>query len=476
MIRNSIEWNKIPIEENLPKLDFSHGLKFDENKHLVRNSGLVNDCYLCVRPGNKMNVPKINLKILKGKENKKETKVINNYGHGGIGWSLMWGSVLKAIEFSTLEKVKNYLHLSINSKKIYFSLYLVKIFLKNEKIKEIQNTPKIAILGSGAIGLATALLLIHKGIPSTNIKILTKNDKDSTSHRSGAILSTASVLEKIDPELEKIYYDINIDTFKIWEKIHNGEIFQKLQYTIKKIKAYFGAEKEYGCIETDSGLDIFVDNGLIPKPELIRLKFGNTENLMRKYDSYYFNTFRLMKCLNEYIREDFKIPIDIKEVNEFESLVEEGYEYIFNCTGVENLNKFNFDTDILPIGGHIVTVKNQKISDFDYVIYSHYIHKEDIGKYNIINAPLFYFMLKTDDKTFSGLLGGSLLNNYDGGDKEKDEYEYKQILKRTLEIFGEDPNKFLEMSENDIKEKKRADEMKNYYHSKDSQINLKPKF
>lgn len=283
-------------------------------------------------------------------------------------------------------------------------------------------------------------------------------------------------MEKIDPVLEKIYNEVNIETFKFWEKIHNGLIFQKLRFAIKKVKAYFGAEKEYGCIETDSGLDIFVENGLIPKPELVRLKFGNTENLMWKYDSYYFNTYRLMKTLNEYVREDFKIQFINREVKEFEELSQEGFDYIFNCSGVENLVKFNFDADILPIGGHIVTIKNQKISDFDYVIYSHYIHKEDVGKYTHTNAPLFYLMLKTDDKTFSGLLGGSLLNNYDGGDIEKDEFEYKQILRRTLEIFGEDPEKYLQMSESDAKELKRAEEMKNYYKNKDALANAKPKF
>jgi hypothetical protein len=317
-------------------------------------------------------------------------------------------------------------------------------------------------------------MLIHKGIISSSVKIFTNNDSDTTSHRSGAILSTASVLDKIDPVLERIYNDVNIQTFKYWEKIHQGKLFQKLRFSIKKVKAYFGAEKEYGCIETDSGLDIFVDHGLIPKPELVRMKFGSSENLMRKYDSYYFNTYRLMKTLNEYIREDFAVPIIIKEITDFECLANEGYDYIFNCTGVENLTKFNFDSDILPIGGHIVTLKNQKISEFDYVIYSHYIHKEDVGKYTNTNAPLFYMMLKTDDKTFSGLLGGSLLNNYEGGDKEKDEFEYKQILRRTLEIFGEDPKKFLEMSESDQREMERAVLTKNSYKDKDALA--KPKF
>lgn len=105
MDRNSKERENIPIEDKLEKLNFSQGFKFDENKHLIRNSASVNDCYVCVRPGNKINVPKINVKILKNAKTNNVTTIVNNYGHGGIGWSLMWGSVLKAIEFSNITKV-----------------------------------------------------------------------------------------------------------------------------------------------------------------------------------------------------------------------------------------------------------------------------------------------------------------------------------------------------------------------------------
>lgn len=306
----------------------------------------------------------------------------------------------------------------------------------------IPSKSKIAIIGSGANGLATALMLVEKGINPNLITIFSSNIDDTTSHRSGAILSTASVLEKIDPELEKIYDEINLETFKVWQNIHQGKIFKKLQNGIKKVKAYFGAEKEWGTIETDSGLDIFVKNGLIPPPELVQIKFGERLNLMRRYDSYYFNTYRLMRGLFDYVSNDFKIKIVKREIQDYDELINnETFDYIFNCAGLSNQKKFNFDKDILPIGGHIITLKHQNIHEFDYVIYSHYIHKEDIGKYNYTNAPLFYLMLKTDDNNFSGLLGGSLLNNYEGGDQKKDEGEFKEILRRTLEIFGEDLQK-----------------------------------
>lgn len=105
MGRNSKERQNIPVEDKLIKLDFSNGFKFDKNNYLIRNNASINDCYVCVRPGNKINVPKINMKILKNKNSEKQTTIVNNYGHGGIGWSLMWGSVLKALEFSKILKV-----------------------------------------------------------------------------------------------------------------------------------------------------------------------------------------------------------------------------------------------------------------------------------------------------------------------------------------------------------------------------------
>jgi hypothetical protein len=279
--------------------------------------------------------------------------------------------------------------------------------------------------------------LVNQGINPENIKIYSKDTEDSTSHRSGAILSTASVLEKIDEKLEKIWDQINIDTFKFWKRVNEGEVFSKLQEGIRKVKAYFGAEKEYGTIETDSGLDMFVKEKLIPEPQLVNVKFGDTYNLMRKYDSYYFNTFKLMRALNEYIINDFKIQIIQKEIFNYEDEEISESDYIFNCSGLANKDAFNNDKDILPIAGHIVTLKGQKIYDFDYVIYSHYIHKEDVGKYTYENAPLFYYMLKTDDKNFTGIFGGSLINNYSGGDFDKDECEYKGILRRAFEIFGQ---------------------------------------
>jgi hypothetical protein len=396
----------IKIEEDLFPLNFKEGIHFEDGI-LQKNKGIISDSYVCVRPSNKRNVPKVSV------ENLSDRLLVNNYGHGGIGWSTLWGSVQKSIE-------------------------LLETKVTNE---ELSKGKRIVVIGAGCVGCATVLSLIEKGIKPENIEIFTKQMGDTTSHRSGAILSTASILDGIDPALEEMFDDININTFTTWDLIEKGEKFTKLQDGIQKVKAYFGAEKEWGTIETVSGLDVFVENKLIPPPELVKVKFGNRLNLMRKYDCFYFNPYKLMKAFYDYILQDYKIKINFAEIKCFDE-IDKSFDVIFNCTGVSNGTSLKYDSDIVPLAGHIITLKHQDIGKFNYVMYSHYIHEEDIGKYTYETASLFYLMLKTDDKSYTGLLGGSFVPNYYGGDNEIDQREYKGILKRTLEIFGEDYKKY----------------------------------
>jgi hypothetical protein len=400
----------IPIEDKLLSLDFSKGVNLDDNNSLKRDEGIVKDCYMCIRPGNKTNVPKVYCETLNDGR-----LLTHNYGHGGIGWSTLWGSIIKSIDFAEEKLFKN---------------------------GSDWSSKKIAIIGGGANGLGTVLNLIARGADPKNIEVFTEKTEDTTSYRSGAILSTASVLDVIDPSLEKLYYDINYITFNTWKSIDDGEKFQKLKTGLKKVKAYFGAEKDYGTIETDSGMDIFVEAGMIPKPELVYVKFNETYNLMRKYDSYYFNAYKLMNALYDMVRNDYGVKINVGKIEKY-SQIDSKFEVLFNNTGLNNRIEGEKDKDILPVGGHLITLKHQNISAFDYIIYTHYIYKEDVGKYKYHEAPLFYLMLKTDDVNYGGLLGGTLSDGYDGGDSERDEREYRGIIRRTLEIFGQDAAKFI---------------------------------
>lgn len=401
-----VYYKGLPVDE-LKSLNFEQDVCLEKGK-IIRDKGMIKDCYVCVRPGNKQLVPKVYLK------HKEDRVISNNYGHGGIGWSTLWGSVKKSIDYA---------------EKHFGSL----------------QSKKIAVIGAGANGCATVLKLVERGVDPKMIEVFCDNMTDTTSHRSGAILSTASIIDPINPEYERTYEEINVDSFLEWEKIYKGKVFPKLREGVTPVKGYFGAEKEWGTIETDSGLDIFVAKGIIPPPELVYVKFKNRYNLMRKYNTYYFNTYKLMRGFYDMIQNDLKIKINFGTLKSFEEISPE-FKLVFNCAGVENNNNLQKDDDILPIGGHIITLKHQDMSQFDYIIYTHYIYEEDKGKVSYADAPLFYFMLKTDEVSFGGLLGGSLMNNYTGGNEEIDEKEYKGVMRRTFEIFGENPRKFIKLN------------------------------
>jgi glycine/D-amino acid oxidase-like deaminating enzyme len=82
---------------------------------------------VCLRPFRAAG-PRIEPESLHGKT------IIHHYGHGGSGWSLSWGSAQIAAELA---------------------------------LKHAQGTRDIAVIGSGAIGLTTALTLQRQGVNVT---------------------------------------------------------------------------------------------------------------------------------------------------------------------------------------------------------------------------------------------------------------------------------------------------------------------
>ena len=79
------------IEDSLPGLDFSEGVHYDNNGDMIKNKGVIYDSFVCVRPKVRQEIPKVNVSISDSKQ-----IILNNYGHGGIGWSLLWGSAIRS--------------------------------------------------------------------------------------------------------------------------------------------------------------------------------------------------------------------------------------------------------------------------------------------------------------------------------------------------------------------------------------------
>ena len=109
--------------------------------------------------------------------------LINNYGHGSNGWTLSPACASYVV-----------------------SLLQEKIPSKNEPI---------SIIGSGCVGLFTALELIDKGY--TNLTIIAKEFDDTTSHRAGAIFTPMS-LEKNNEFL----HGLIVKSHSYWIDTYNG--------------------------------------------------------------------------------------------------------------------------------------------------------------------------------------------------------------------------------------------------------------
>ena len=104
-----------------------------------------------LRPYNKQIAPKVYSEY-------KDNRIIShNYGHGGAGWILCFGSVNKSI--------RNFEN---------------QIVLKGIKISYVKECETVTVIGMGCIGLTTAILLIQNGYK--DIKLIADKFDNLVSH------------------------------------------------------------------------------------------------------------------------------------------------------------------------------------------------------------------------------------------------------------------------------------------------------
>ena len=283
-------------------------------------------------------------------------------------------------------------------------------------MSNIPKTEKIIVLGAGCVGLYTAIVLYKNGY--SNVEIVAEKTEDLASHNCGAIYSAASMLAKLDDDMRKYAEEIFVGSYVVCKDILLGKHFID-KNGITEIDGYFGDEPEVGAVYTNSGMDIIVEKGLIPPPETVNLKLGNQMNRMRKYRCIYFHPFLLMNNFNEILKKS-NISIRKAKITNFNEM---NSNYIFNCSGLGSRN-LKSDNDVLHVLGHVIHLRNQNLIKLNYYIYTHYITQNDIGKYNHDKSPLLYFMPKTDNKSITGIIGGSYITNSEGKDNELNKKEY----------------------------------------------------
>jgi hypothetical protein len=352
-------------------------LSYDNDGHVLPK-GSMKKHIICIRPAHKSGLPKIYTEI-------KNKKIItHNYGHSGVGYSILFGSVEKSIE--NFEKFR----------------------IDNNK----SHTDEITVIGIGCMGLTTALTLYLRGYK--NIKLIGEKGVGPSYDAGGLIEFSLSTIYN----QENVNYINNLfkHSFLEYRKIAQGG-HKYIKNGVKEVDYYTDFFQE------GAGLSYLANIGLIPQVKHVRLKLGDCESR----ELWHFKTYHVVTTvfMNEltYSLKKLGINIEHKIINSFDEIKS---DMIFNCTGLGS-RELNNDKDCYPICGHGVI-----LSDDSYKNHGYILRLSEVSEFNghKIGGSL-YFMPKD-----SGFIGGSYMKDYDGSNEKVNKEVITNMIERSKFIFN----------------------------------------
>lgn len=320
--------------------------------------------------------------------------IVHCYGHGGSGWTTLFGSVDKAI-----------------------SLF--------QKTNPDMSTP-IRVIGSGCMGLTTAIELSRLGYKVAGIS--TKSLYDIPSWKAAGYFALVSV--KTSPEEQASLNEIGLNTFLTYQKIERGDH----PYISKDAVRYMPV---YCSVDTEAGVEDLEAQGLIPPREYVSIDFGNgvIHHDFVKYMTYFTNTSTIMRQLTSEAGR-LGISIELKEIKTFNDVAE---EVIFNCSGLGS-RELNSDDNMIPVRGHLVTLNEASGSEhMNYMIYTKV--KQDGREEYIYMFPKNISVTQGNSQgnICTGILGGTFIphaDKFSPSDQEKlDKVEFERLLDRNAQFF-----------------------------------------
>lgn len=238
--------------------------------------------------------------------------IVHNYGHGGSGWSLSWG---------TGNQARN----------------LVKT--TNEK--------NIALLGCGTVGIATATLLQESGYEVTiYAKDVPPNVTSNLATGTWSPSSRVCSAEKATPEIKANWEDACKFSFRRMQMSLglNDIIDWGDEYVVRK-------QKPSGS-NTGGGHEMFHVDGLNPEWKTLAQKDHPFKaDYVRRRSNMIFNIPSYLNFhLNNFLIRGGKLEIkDIKSLEDIDALSE---KVVVNCMGLGAKAIFN-DDELYPISGQL---------------------------------------------------------------------------------------------------------------------------
>jgi len=278
-------------------------------------------------------------------EKLREKLLVHNYGHGGAGVTLSWGTASQAVK-------------------------LARDFIQTKSQRSAGNGsrnrhPGFAVLGCGVSGLSTARLLQQRFPDGTgNITIYAKNlPPDTTSNVAGAWWYPSSAFDK-----ENVTARFTGQFLMACQTSHRA--FQTLvgpEYGVRWIETYELIRHEESLQD-----ELLGGAQLYPQTEIHRgadSYFGFPYT--RQFNSMLIEPHTYLRAL----LRDFYIAggkVVVKEFRNREEVARLREHVIFNCTGLGARALFN-DEKLIPVRGQLEVLLPQPEVDYCYLAAGSYM-------------------------------------------------------------------------------------------------------
>lgn len=202
--------------------------------------------------------------------------VIHNYGHGGFGWTLLPGSVLRSLKL-----LDHAIHL-------------------NPLLKQ----QKIIVLGAGCMGLLTAIFLHEQG---WNVTVVAEQTENLTSHKAAGSLSAIAI--KASKENQECMDQAAVDSYIFYKELAAQS--QPKFAGVTPIPVYMihdgNPRYHYPLIAA----------GVMPPWDEVTISFGNGAiYTAKKFDTFALDTNLLMQQFMDTVLS-YNIPIIKKKITDF---------------------------------------------------------------------------------------------------------------------------------------------------------------
>ena len=312
------------------------------------------------------------------KETIEDKTIFHNYGHGGAGWTFLFGSV-----YESINQIEHF-------------------YTSSPDIKPI------AVIGTGCYGLLTAILLKRKGY---DVSLVSDPNNASSSGKAAGFFFPRP-RKNSSQEEKQTFLDYGIASFTTYLNISRNE-HAFIKKGARLLPSYFGPD-------IDPGFDEYIQRKLIPPKEEVIIDFKNGKKHKAVcYQSIFIDVPIMMAELKKE-RARLNIKLIEKKIISYHQLSE---IIIVNCSG-RGAKDLTGDKRLIPVQGHLIALESENRPN--YMINFKVTMIDSFGK---VKDKMLYYAPKE-----GGILGITFLRNQN--DTHGNTHEFNDLLKRARDFFG----------------------------------------